>query len=242
MRRTLASIAFALITCAAVNAQVIQTSFHPGAKDPWGQSFDTHKKLTITGLVTGVEVSRPSTRDDEQVAVLIKSKNRGGTTVVELGPKWYLDEQIAKVHTYDEVQITGSQVMSGGQGIIVASMVLIGGQGGPVLTLRHISGKAYWMPDEVAEKPSTQDVLASSPINDGTLMDLSANNYGQGPTPPRMLQSNDGFMNIDLGQLWWGPQDSLFRVDGFTNVVAGPYPITLGPNLGNFPGGRTSPF
>jgi len=226
MIRSLTFLAFVVVSSAMAGAQVVQVSNHVGSADPWGRYFNTHKKLTFSGRVAGIARTKSTLSSEPQVTVLIDTKN-GGISEVELGPKWYVDQQVAKVRLGDTVQVTGSKVMTKDRGIVVASQVVVNGRGGPVLALRRLNGKAYWLPTQVAKKSETtsQDAL----VTEEGLGDSFTDNVNVLPEPPRLIQFDGGLLNVDTGPVWYGRQNQFIPISRGLNIVNGPYPFFFRP-------------
>jgi len=231
MKRTISCLAFVVVACAIGSAQVVQVQPHDGTTDAWGKYFNARKKITFSGLVTGIAIAKQAPGGEDQVVALVRNKVGGGTADVELGPKWYVNEQQAKIHVGDEVQVTGSKVLVDGHGTIIASQVVVNGQGGPVLALRRLSGRAYWMTSDntrVASRArNTANGDAESEQTDQNLLPPAVQN-----NPNSVITSNDGLVNIDTNGYWNLPYNLTFPVNTYTNVVTGPYPITFGPMSG----------
>ena len=98
------------------------------------------------------------------------------------------------------------------------------GQGGPVLALRRPNGKAYWAGTEVAVQSTASDLTDNSA--DDQILEGITNEI---PFLPRIVQINDGLVNIDLGPVWYQPYNDVFQVGNYSRVISGPYPFVLGP-------------
>jgi len=236
MRRTLTSLALLTVICAAATAQVVQLEPRTFVSDPWGKYFDANGKTTFSGRVTGIEVTPGLGTKENDVSLTVRNRDGGGTTVVELGPSWYVKDQDAKLHTGDEVQITGSKVMVGGHGMIVAQHVRVHGQGGPVLTLRKPSGRAYWMDAYVPTTRVASNTPDTTPVTPPALPD-NPPVIAYVPVAPPIIQENGGMLNVDTGAGWYGPWNYSYQVGNYTNVISGPNPIILSPQGWNSPNG-----
>ena len=226
MRRTLLCLAFVAATCAVATAQVVQLETRDGATDVWARYFNPSHKETLTGRISGICRESQSTESGVQITLLVSRSDGGETTEVELGPDWYVDQQEAKPRVGDQVQVTGSNASLDGRSILVASQVLLRGQGGPVLSLRRLNGKAYWVPTEAPVKPTTE---SEAPVaTDEVKRPTEQTPVESEPAyyPPTILHLNGGQLSIDTGG-WYGSQNSMTRVTNFLNVVSGPYPFFL---------------
>jgi hypothetical protein len=224
MNKKLSCLALVAVTCAVATAQVVQVQDHENASDIWGPYFNANKKMTFTGRVTGIVKGKPAARADEQVAAIVRTPN-GGSYEVEIGPSWFVKDQTAKLHVGDKVQVTGSKLLIDKHGVIVASQILIRGAGGPVLALRRLSGKAFWMPTAVA---STEPTAEKTATDTGSSADTTVETTNVIPNPPSMLSFDNGTLNVDTNT-YNGYYDSVNRPTPYMQVVSGAYPFFLYP-------------
>jgi len=223
MQRTLIGLSLLLVTCASAGAQVVQIDNHPDAQDVWGRYFNPRKVNTFSGRVTAVAKTHPTKTSDVETTLLVQSLNGGDTYVVELAPSWYVDKQVAKIHKGDKVQVIGTRLSTKNRVVYVASSVVVNGQGGPVLALRRPSGRAYWLGTEVVAQ--VDHTPNEQVVSDASLDDL----LNQMPPPPQIIQSNNGFLNIDVGPYWYGRSNYVIPVGNYAHIVSGPYPFTIWP-------------
>jgi hypothetical protein len=233
MRKNQLCTALAIAICAVANAQAIKVAAHAGATDVWGKYYKSGQKLTFSGRVTGLVKAEPGSGTDNEVTLLVRNKVGGGTYVVDLGPTWFVDHQVAKIRLKDNVQVTGAKVMVNGHGIVLASQIRVNGQGGLVVSLRRPGGRAYWMGTEIAQSsavPTGPNVLTGK-FTDFNTYSLNNVTYSEG-----VLQTDNGRFNVDLGPQWYyGQQDVMYHVGDGVSVVAGPNAFTIGRNGGVYP-------
>lgn len=225
MRKPTMILAFLAVAGAMANAQVIRVQQHDGATDPFGKYFEAGSQQTISGHVRGIATARPVTGGDANETILVQT---GSTmTTVQLGPRWYVKDQVARIHMGSKVQVTGSWVRVNGQPEILASMVRINGQGGPVLALRRLSGRAFWMSEEttVATNQPTKPKKVAS--NEPTEQQQAENQ--QLPIPPQTLRVANGLQTVDVGAQWTPYGNQVSRTNQFTTLVSGAYPFVLRP-------------
>jgi len=229
MRRTIALTALLVVTCAIAHAQVVRVESHAGATtDIWGKYYRAGKMLTFSGRVTGIEVTRPAPGKEKEVTLIVRNRDGGGTTVVDVGPSWYVDHQVAKIKVKDIVQVTGSKVLVDGRGIILAKLIRINGQGGPVVTLRRQNGRAYWQGTEIADNVT---IPTGPNVQSGTITNFSTYNLNNIAYGEAVLQTDNGLVNIDLGPQWYyGQQNLAYQIGDHVSVVVGPNSISVGPN------------
>jgi len=229
MRRPLPTTAFLLVAFAFANGQVVQVAPHSGGTDVWGRYFDARHKITFSGRVTGIEKVRPLNAKDTEVTLLVRNRSGSGTSVVDIGPSWYVDHQTAKVKVGDNVQVTGSKAMIEGHGVVIASQVLLRGQGGPVLALRRLNGRAFWVGTESAQNSAPP---TGSNVVQGRITGFKSYTLNNVEYQSAVLQTDGGQTLIDLGPQWYyNMQDVSYQIGDGVQVVVGPNPITVGPNL-----------
>ncbi|HVL37747.1 MAG TPA: hypothetical protein VM328_00020 [Fimbriimonadaceae bacterium] len=134
--------AAAVLAAGFVEAQVKAEAVEVPKNGPMFAKFDPQKMVTFSGRVIGIEVSAPANHPVPNVSLLVKLSN-GGTALVELGPKPYLDHQRMAVRLKDTVKITGSKVFEkGGDSAILATEV---NHNGFRVALRNADGKPFWI-------------------------------------------------------------------------------------------------
>jgi hypothetical protein len=227
MLNKISSAIFLLAMCAVASAQEVKVNPNHYASDAWGRYYNSGRKMTFHGRVTGIENVRPTNGTDDEVTILVKNSDGGGTAVVDLGPAWFVNHQIAKIHIKDEVQVTGRKVIADGHGIILGSQILLGGQGGPVLALRRPSGRAYWMGTEVAVNTT---MPAGANVVNGTIQNFTNYTVDNVPYAAAVIQTNDGLTTVDLGPQWYyGRQNLSYQVGQNLQVITGSQPIVINP-------------
>ncbi len=107
----------------------------------YNRLYNLRNQVTFTGVVTGIQRVKPMSNMDTGVTLLVKNDDGGGTAVVELGPAWFVDRQIAKIKPKQRVTVVGSKVFVDGRGVILAKLVKAGSE---VLALRRPAGRPYW--------------------------------------------------------------------------------------------------
>ncbi len=229
MRKPIWTISLMAATCLMASAgQVVRLSSHDATMDRWGRDFDVRHKITFTGRVTGIERTRSAAGQESEVTLLVRNFDGNGTATVDIGPAWFVDHQSAKIKVCDMVQVTGSKVIVDGHGLIIGSMIRLGKQGGPVLALRRLSGRAYWVGTEMAQNntPPTGANVITGTFNSFRPYTLDNVQYQSA-----ILDTNNGQMLIDLGPDWYyGRQNLNYQIGQGVSVIVGNNPITIGPN------------
>jgi hypothetical protein len=199
---------FVVVNAAGAQAVIVErhNPFATGTR--YDGLYDMDTQLTFKGVVTGIQRVRPSANSELEVSLIVKNEEGGGTITVELGPSWYVDRQAVQIEIKDEAQITGSKVMIGGRGVILAKLVQVGTE---VLALRRPSGIPYWF----TKPPVTP--LGNDNHEPSTFEGYRA--YGQDGTMYSGLIYRAPFNNliVDLGPQWYDQPSS--------------YVIPFGPNI-----------
>ncbi len=120
-----------------------------GLASTYAKLYDPTTTVSFAGRITGITVASPMNGAGNSVRVVVKAKN-GGSSLVELGPEWYVNNQRVKLHLKDKVVVHGSKVMLDGRGSIMASRVSKGKQS---LVLRDTSGRPFWNATAFAVRP-----------------------------------------------------------------------------------------
>ena len=114
----------------------------------WGKptfqtpTFDPGFKVTFKGKVVGLQTYATEEGGPEKVDALIKLKN-GGTALVELGPKSFLDQHGIKIHIKDLITVAGSKVFVNGLSLILPSKI---SHQGAKVAFRNAQGQPFWEP------------------------------------------------------------------------------------------------
>ncbi len=105
-----------------------------------GATFDPNFKVGFKGKVVGVEIYPIEKGGPLKVDALVKLKN-GGTALVDLGPKAWLDQHHIKIRVKDTLYVAGSKVFINGLSVILPSKI---NRGGVKVALRNSSGQPAW--------------------------------------------------------------------------------------------------
>ncbi|CAN5357991.1 hypothetical protein BH11ARM2_BH11ARM2_12990 [soil metagenome] len=103
-------------------------------------AYSRSREFTFSGRVTGKLKADGVNGPVAPVRILVKTKK--GTTNVDLGPTWYLRDQIATVNVGDQVTVTGSAFKINGMNVVNARVIK---KGGKRLVLRDTQGYPYWV-------------------------------------------------------------------------------------------------
>ena len=250
--RNAAFVAFALLgTIASAQNSTTPQMGGWGAASSYNMLYKPESEVTITGTVTGVaETNSPAQGMTPVTTILVKSPN-GGTSTVDLGPTWYLNNLGTPVKLNDTVSITGSKVTLNDRSFIMARMVSKGTHG---LYLRERSGFPLWVVARGPLPPTTPknsggvlhhggidaDVKAYVPVsppqaNNATQPTQTISGSVQGMstvTNPQtgqaesvmLVNTPNGVMSLDLGPQWFAQQQAYPFATGNTVVAqASPY-------------------
>lgn len=171
---------------------------------PYNRLYNQNTQITFSGRVTGITRTIPMTGTTEGTSLLVKAKT-GGTTTVDLGPSWYVQNQHTKIKVGDQVQVTGSKVMVDGHGVILAKLVK---KHVDVLALRRPNGRPYWdigaPVAAVTPDPNVTEIT-------GTVDHMVSIGTGPNIASGVVLQTDNGYTTIDLGPNWfYQPQGFVF--------------------------------
>jgi hypothetical protein len=229
MQKLVLSTALAVFVGVSANAQQVHVPARSYATDVWGGLYKPDHTITFAGRVTGIEKIKPAGTNDTEVTILVKKSDGAGTFAVDLGPSWYVDHQVATIKAGDHVQVTGSKAMVDKRGIIISSQIVVNGKGGLVLALRRPNGRAYWVGTEVAQN---QQIPSGPNVVQGTITGFQGYSLNNIDYQSAMIQTANGTQLVDLGPTWYyGNQNLNYQIGDGVNVVVGPNPINIGPNM-----------
>jgi hypothetical protein len=240
-----AVVATAALSTAQNRRISIQGSGGFGLTSAYARLYDPATIVTFAGRITGITVASPMQGAGNSVRLVVKAKN-GGSSLVELGPQWYVNNQRVKLHLKDRVTVYGSKVMLDGRGSIMASRVLKGRQ---TLVLRDNSGRPYWSavlavtPSAVnSQGSSAQQIMAQQATRRIPLMPYDSNQtVFANPTQVNGTISNLGVNNgqvfatvtlgggeaqtVYLGPLWYLERQDFTISPGDTVMISELTPI-----------------
>lgn len=226
--KTPALLAGALVVASALaltQAVRLDRSGGFGADSPYNRLYNSRNIVTFEGRVTGLQVGSPMSNVGETVSLLVKASN-GGTALVDLGPRWFVDNQVAKVKVGDRVRVTGSKVLVNGRGLILASNVV---RNGLVLGLRRPNGSPYWVAYQTTPNPPVPS--NATPVT-GTIQSFESYTINGVPHESAVLETNNGTLRIDLGPQWFYSRQNVIYQPGDNLVVyTGPNPVRLPGNV-----------
>lgn len=193
----------ALVSLGAAQPVVISGPQGYGAESPYNKLYSTRNVFTFKGKVVGREVTPPMKGMGNAVTILVKSTQTGTTWHVDLGPEWYVVNQVADVKVGDSVQVTGSRVKIDGHDVILASQIVNKKE---VLALRRPTGRPYW-DAMVTELPKVEDnvrsytgqITAIDTFQDGT----------NGVTQRLRIHTEDGDFYVALAPDWYMKRQQL---------------------------------
>ena len=121
-----------------------------GLSSSYAKLYDPATVTTFHGKITGVLVASPINGSGNSVRIVVKTKS-GGSSLVEVGPQWFVNHQNVKLKTKQNVTVTGSKIMLDGRGSIMARKIVVGRK---ALVLRNAHGDPYWAANSPAFGPA----------------------------------------------------------------------------------------
>src|SRR3954471_2219665 len=119
----IAAAASSLSAFAAGQAVVISGNAGFNASSPYNQLYNPRTVVTFKGRITGKQIDRPFPNMGNAVTLIVRATN-GGSIVVDLGPEWYVANQVVRLKVGDNVQVTGSNVLVDGRKVMLAEMIV----------------------------------------------------------------------------------------------------------------------
>jgi len=215
-------VALAVVGGAFGQEVVIRGSGGYGLDSPYNKLYDTNRQIVITGKVTGKSFAAPIKGMGEAMSILVKTP-KNGTIQVDLGPRWFVADQLARVNIGDKVKVIGSDVRIDGNRVILAKQIV--NPKGKVLALRDYGGAPYW-------SASRQGVATNIPADavSGTVLSSGMVTVDEIPMVNYVVQTPNGNVNVVTAPDWyWNHQDvtigpgAAVRILGVNRVVqAGP--------------------
>jgi hypothetical protein len=156
-----------LVVAGSVYSQtvMVKNSAPAGSSTPYDNYYDRQTQVTVAGRISGIGVSKPAPSMPNNVRLVLQTTGKKPSfLVVELGPRWYVNAQSARLKLGQHVKVTGSKITDNGEIKILASHVAFANH--DVLTLRRLSGAPYW----VSRTPPTSpdDVSPSEYVSEAT--------------------------------------------------------------------------
>lgn len=201
-------------------------------KSDYNQLYDPRTIVTVNGKVTGI-VEDNTIREGypNSVMLLVKAAN-GGTSSVDLGPTWYLQNQREQVKLGDPVKISGSKVFVNNRSFVLAQQLV---KGGRVLYLRELTGFPMWVSTrgkvEVTKNASTTQNPAET---QGRILGVDTRQGMNGEPAQRFLvvETATGRMNILMGPEWYvANQNMQFQMGENITLRGMPRQVPGNPNM-----------
>jgi hypothetical protein len=217
--------AVALVAVAPAQTVRLTGSGGYGTASPYNRLYNRNRQISFTGRVVGKTIAAPMRGMAESVSLVVKSAN-GGTSQVELGPRWFVADQVARINVGDRVKVIGSKVRLGGNDNVILARQVVNPKN-RVLTLRDLSGAPYW--SYVRQDRVAQDLpdgaLSGTILRDQTYT-IDGTTYGG-----YVLQTSNGNVNIVTAPDWYlARQDFTFQPGAYVTVVSQGRPVQAAPN------------
>jgi|ERR1044072_697967 hypothetical protein len=228
MRLTAIICFFCLLVVAAMAQPVVISGPQGyGADSPYNQLYSTRSVFTFKGKVVGKEVSPPMKGMGNAVTLLVKSSDTAKTWHVDVGPEWYIVNQITDIKVGDAVQITGSRVKIDGNDVVLASQIV---KGKAVLALRRPMGRPYW-DAVVSVDPVTGDnvrTFSGQIVGMDTFIDGT-----NGATQRLRIRTEEGDIFVALAPNWFMERQALqLSVGNGINVYTfAPWGVPVNPGV-----------
>jgi len=145
-----------------------------GMNSAYAKLYNRATVVTFHGKISGITIGSPMAGVANSVRLIVRSTN-GGSSLVEVGPQWFVNYQPLKFHVKDKVTVTGSKIFIDGRGSIMAQKIVIGRQ---AMVLRSVAGQPFW----AATEPShSQSYIVAPNETSGTAAQplVSSDNSGQ---------------------------------------------------------------
>lgn len=195
-----------------------------GIDSQYNRLYSRSRQIVFTGRVVGKSISAPMPGMAESVSLVVKSPN-GGNTQVDLGPRWYVADQVAKINVGDRVKVIGSKVRIGSGYTVLARQVV--DPRNRVLTLRDLGGAPYWAynrPTPVAQ--NLPDNAITGRILRNETWTIDGQQWG-GYT----VETANGNVQIVTAPDWYlQRQDFTFQPGANITVIGQSRPIWVAPN------------
>jgi hypothetical protein len=204
----------------------------------YNQLYNPKNETTFSGKIVGISDVAPNKSMTAAATILVKSKN-GGTSTVDLGPAWFIDNQKTKLHVNDSVKVTGVKASLDNRTFYIARKLI---KGNHALYVRELTGFPMWvaMRDHADEIGPGATALNLGPLGNGNEADSSAGPVAlavppppPATAPPTPVNTNDlkppiqGTVNQVLNVQ--NPQTGQMEQYVEVNTPNGPINVDLGP-------------
>src|SRR5579864_2573535 len=110
-----------------------------GNKSAYCSLFDPKKVESVKGVVLSLEEITPLPGMSPGIEIELKTAKE--TVPVQLGPRWYLENQDIDLISQDPIEVKGSYLVCNGRRVMAAAEVRKGDQ---VIQLRDATGRPLW--------------------------------------------------------------------------------------------------
>jgi hypothetical protein len=185
-----------VLTLAFAQPVVISGNTGFTADSPYNRLYNTRTVLTVKGKVTGKQVAPPMKGMANAVTLMVKAAN-AKTYQIDVGPEWYVNNQLTQIKVGDTISVTGSRVSIDGHDVILAEQIV---KGKNVLALRRPMGRPYWD----AMWTDTTTGQTGNPVLVGQIVGLDSFNDNTGGTVQMMtVHTDQGDFQVALAPLWY---------------------------------------
>lgn len=203
---------------------VVRGSGGYGIDSPYNKLYDTHHQIIISGKVTGKTFAAPIKGMAEAMSILVKTA-KGGTVQVDLGPRWFVSDQLARINVGDKVRVIGSDVRIDGNRVILARQIV--NPKGKVLALRDMGGVPYWS----AVRTGVATNIPSNAVS-GTVLSSGMVTVDQTPMVSYVVQTPTGNVNVVTAPDWyWNRQDITIGPGASVQILGVNRVYQAGPGL-----------
>lgn len=219
LKLTSAVLGIALASYGVGQQVVSRSSGGYGVVSAYNKLYAQGTVVEFSGKVTGVQRAAPMRGMDAGFTMLVKSPN-GGTSMVDLGPAWYIDQQKPGFKVGDRVKVSGSKVKVQGTYTILAQKVT---KNNRVLYLRGEDGWPMWVAYRGHVEVRAANTVRGNTLIEGTIRDITTIPNGQsgGPSTALVIEGNGQIYTLDMGPVWYFDRQDMFLEIGNVIVATG---------------------
>jgi hypothetical protein len=213
-----------------------------GPNDPYNRLYNRETEVTFTGTVTGVANTALFSQNMSPGITLFVRATNGGMAVVDLGPRWFVEQQRPAIQPGDRVTVTGSKVFVDNESRILTRTLVRNNQ---VMYLRETSGFPMWVATRGhINVQGAGEIGRTSPLP-GTTADPAGPGRELQEVQGRLvrteqwtdaqtgevslhlvLETEQGLIRVDAGPQWfWQRQEVTWPMNGNVRLHTQPVPV-----------------
>lgn len=195
-----------------------------GYDSTYNRQYNVNRQVTVTGTIAGKVSGSPIRGMEQAMSIVVRTAPRR-TVTVDVGPRWFVAQQVAKLNVGERVKIIGSR--GGRDGAVIARQIVTT-KNGRVLALRDRAGYPYWVAYRSAPSAPTGAMDNANTIA-GTITGLDTVTVDGMPMAAYVVNTPNGPVTVATAPQWFmNRQDYVIHPGAYVSVITNGPALDLG--------------